>query len=1802
MNSGEFVGAFTSWLRGRKALASGIVLAVLAGVPVSLAVLHPGYPVTDVNLNTRNVWVTNGKALLGGRINHQIGELDAKVNGSSSRLDVLQDGGATLLTDASQGSVQVIDPAFVSLTEKITVPVGAQLAYGNDTLAILSTQGELWVLDTSTHLTFDQAATPPAAKLGTNAQVTVSKSGVVFAVAPSSKKLVTIQRPGAMVTTAPFPALKHYQLSAVGDRPIVLDTAANTLVTESGSAQKLPAKGLRIQQAGPESEMALVATGTGLLRVPLNGDKPQTLDAELQSAVTGERNVSAPVYLNGCAYGAWAGAQKYLYACDGAKPVAQDIEQAVQGDDVVFRVNHGVIALNNLQDGNAWIVSSNMRLVNNWAQVNPDQVTKDGDKGKERPVKASFEDAVAHRATINQPPVAVPDTFGVRPNRTTVLPLLSNDTDADGDVLTITKVDPIEARQGRLDLIDGGRAVQFTPAATASSTVSFRYTMTDGRKAYATAQVNVTLRPNTLNAAPVMTRTSTTTVEVGQSIQYNVLNDWIDPDGDAIYLVGAASTTADAVQFTPDGFVTFTSKTGQTGAKKVAFTISDGRVTATGNLDVTVKPADSLDPVAVPDFATARSGSSVTIHPLENDVSPAGSPLSLVDARLSEGAAAAVTVDQDRGTISLHSDSAGAFYLTYTLAAGSHTSKGVVRVDVTEPPTTRAPPIAVKDIAYVRPGEPTTVNLLENDVSPSGRVLVVQSVSKGDSADADGLNVEVLANAVVRITAPGVLARQLQLSYTISDGYSTSTAGITVVPIPPLVNHQPPVAEDDAVTVRAGDIASVPVLANDSSPDNEPFTLDATLKDTSKAGPGGTAFVSESLARYQAPRKAGVYSVSYGITDKFMQIAAATVTFTVTADDGVKNRPPRPEELTARAFAGSAVEVVIPLNGIDPDGDSVTLDGIATAPTLGRVADVTTASFTYQAYPTSLGTETFTYTVRDVYGATATGTVNIGVVPRPITPKPPTAVDDRVEVKPGKVASVPVLLNDSDPNGYVISLLPKLPEVQLPLKATVSGGNVLVTAPPQEGAFVVRYQISNGQGGSATAFIQVLVTKDATPIYPTAADHILTVQQVTKRSSVPVDVLSGAHNPSGLAGDLTVAVEGENANSASVAGDGTVVVKPSDHRLAITYSLTDTVSGLAGKAFIIVPAKPGSKPQPTKPGEKPNTPKPSNSPAPVKAPTAPPHIKANLAQQVVTMNGEKTWKLSDIIDVPSKRSAKLSGPDGASATNSTVTPYQDAQTLTFKAAKDYRGPAAITFEVNDGRDDGATTDRLTLLTLPITVGSADQSDVAPTFTPPAVKIEAGEKAQTIDLRDSSYHPNPKVLEQLSYSGLKGATSSVVASLGGSMLTISAPLGVQPGATAKLTFTMKYKAFSVPGSVKVTVVSSTRPVASQKSAPQQLELRRGTAGGVTLSDAVGTGYWINPFPNKPLVILSASAVSAPNGVTVSRTASSITMQAGTAASTGRVNIQYVVQDGTKDKQRNQVGQLTVTIHDVPDAPPAPSTVKATDATATMTIAAPRSDNGKTVTQYRISWKNGGLGTMNGPGTFTATGLTNGDSYNFTVRAVNSDGQSAPSASSASVIPYGTPSAPSSATIKNNGGFAPTTLHLAWGASSTSGGGAVSYRYKFATDPWSGWTHAMSTNTRSVGAGTYSFEVQARNDGSGKTSGIVTSAKFGVSNKPPDPPKKPSASVVKGQPNNGRHMLCASYSNVPYDTYVITPLINGDSGWASSRSITLSGSGTVCSYGTLGRRNSDLIQVAFNGKVDFTASTTSWDSLPVTSNGL
>ena len=129
------------------------------------------------------------------------------------------------------------------------------------------------------------------------------------------------------------------------------------------------------------------------------------------------------------------------------------------------------------------------------------------------------------------------------------------------------------------------------------------------------------------------------------------------------------------------------------------------------------------------------------------------------------------------------------------------------------------------------------------------------------------------------------------------------------------------------------------------------------------------------------------------------------------------------------------------------------------------------------------------------------------------------------------------------------------------------------------------------------------------------------------------------------------------------------------------------------------------------------------------------------------------------------------------------------------------------------------------------------------------------------------------------------------------------------------------------------------------------------------------------------------------------------------------------------------------------PGAPSGLSATggDADATVTWTAPASDGGSAVTGYTVvasdstTPADGGetCSWTAGPLSCTVTGLTNGDTYSFTVRATNSVGLGPSSPDSNPVTPATVPGAPSS--VSATGGDADATV--TWTAPASDGGSAV-----------------------------------------------------------------------------------------------------------------------------------------------------------------
>lgn len=152
----------------------------------------------------------------------------------------------------------------------------------------------------------------------------------------------------------------------------------------------------------------------------------------------------------------------------------------------------------------------------------------------------------------------------------------------------------------------------------------------------------------------------------------------------------------------------------------------------------------------------------------------------------------------------------------------------------------------------------------------------------------------------------------------------------------------------------------------------------------------------------------------------------------------------------------------------DPDGDPLTYTFGAT--TLGAVTG-TSPPFVYVPNTgVTAGAETFTYTVSDGKGGTATGAVNAVIACN----QPPTAADVKVKVEKNSKHN-PVKLAGTDPDGDVLTY-----SYTQPSHGTVTGTGPKVHYTPNKGfvgtdAFV--YTVDDGHGGTASATVTVIVRK-----------------------------------------------------------------------------------------------------------------------------------------------------------------------------------------------------------------------------------------------------------------------------------------------------------------------------------------------------------------------------------------------------------------------------------------------------------------------------------------------------------------------------------------------------------------------------------------------------------------------------------------------------------------------------------------------------------------------------------------------------
>lgn len=171
----------------------------------------------------------------------------------------------------------------------------------------------------------------------------------------------------------------------------------------------------------------------------------------------------------------------------------------------------------------------------------------------------------------NSPPVANADTATVLRNTSVAVAVLPNDTDADGDVLSVTGVTQGANGSVVIDAVTNNPI--YTPNAGFAGTDVFTYTISDGNGGTATGTVTVTVIGNRPPAA--VADSVTTGVDTVRVIPVATLlaND-TDPDGDTLSIVSVQAATQGTVSLA-GGNVIFTPAAGYEGSASFTYTIQD---------------------------------------------------------------------------------------------------------------------------------------------------------------------------------------------------------------------------------------------------------------------------------------------------------------------------------------------------------------------------------------------------------------------------------------------------------------------------------------------------------------------------------------------------------------------------------------------------------------------------------------------------------------------------------------------------------------------------------------------------------------------------------------------------------------------------------------------------------------------------------------------------------------------------------------------------------------------------------------------------------------------------------------------------------------------------------------------------------------------------------------------------------------------------------------------------------------------------------------------------------------------------
>ncbi|HCG9739758.1 TPA: tandem-95 repeat protein [Vibrio parahaemolyticus] len=796
------------------------------------------------------------------------------------------------------------------------------------------------------------------------------------------------------------------------------------------------------------------------------------------------------------------------------------------------------VSLENNSNGYFVLVGNEVKLT----QAGVDAVNNDELNLKDLTISASVSDGVNPTANdsdslivnrVNDAPVAKDDIATTQEDTAVTIDVLPNDSDVDGDKLSIQSASVPEA-QGKVEIVDG--KLVFTPAENFHGDAEITYTLTDGAL---TDQATVNVTVNAVNDTPVVESNLADQTLAEDFTPYTIdlntaFSDVDNVDGELTFSVSGNSNVLVSIE---NGIATISPTADWNGSETLTFTATDpSGESVSQTVDFTVAPVVDIKA----DSTNVVEDTPTIINVLGNDTFEGDGKVVSLDTN-NGPANGTVSVNPDGSVTYTPNDNyQGTDNFTYIVTSGGVSESTTVSVDVT--PVNDAP-VAKDDTAITDEDTPVTIDVLPNDNDIDDDKLSIQSASV---PEAQG-KVEIVDGKLVFTPAENFNG-DAEITYTVTDGELTDEAKVAVTVNP--VNDVPTIKVDavESITEDAVNtdtvVASLTVRDTDTPEDQ----LTVSLENNSN---GYFVLVGNEVKLTQA----GVDAVNND------ELNLKNLTISASVSDGVNPTASDSDSLVVnRVNDAPTVENAIADQVLAEDFDAYTID-------LNEVFKDTDSSLEFSVSgnnsiqialvngvatitPTAdwNGKETITFTAKDPSGESVSQTVDFTVAPvADIVADKATVVEDTPTI-------INVLGNDTfESTDKVVSL----DADNGPKNGTVIVNNDgTVTYTPDDnyvGKDTFTYVVtSGGVSESTTVEVNVTPVNDA----PVAKDDIATTQEDT---AVTIDVLPNDSDVDGDKLSIESASVPKEQGTVEVV-DGKLVFTPAENfngDAEITYTVTD---------------------------------------------------------------------------------------------------------------------------------------------------------------------------------------------------------------------------------------------------------------------------------------------------------------------------------------------------------------------------------------------------------------------------------------------------------------------------------------------------------------------------------------------------------------------------------------------------------------------------------------------------------------------